>query len=83
MFNSISVKAAPVSGVITSGVITAGVFLRFDDPGASFDEWSEELSPQGASSISDIPRFVLVIRLLCEAAGEPRSRGAEVTFRGG
>lgn len=78
MFNSISAYAAPISGVMT-----AGIFLRFGDAGASIDEWPEEISASEASSVSDIPRFVLVIRLICEIAGESRPRGVEVTFLGG
>ena len=77
MFNSINVYAAPISGVTT-----VSIFLRFGDPGASIDEWPEEFSPP-AFSISDIPRFALVTRFLCEAAGVSRSRGVEVIFLGG
>lgn len=78
MFNSISVHAAPISGVMT-----ADIFLRFGDAGASTDECSGELSTPEAWSISDIPRFVFVIRLLSEVFGESRPRGVEVTFPGG
>ena len=78
MFNSTSVYAAPISGVMTPDL-----FLRFGDAGASIDEWLEGPSVSKASLISDIPRLVLAIRLLCEVAGESSPRGVEVTFLGG
>lgn len=74
MFNSISVYAAP-----SSGVIAGDTFLRFADAGASNEGGSEEPSAPEASSLSDTTRFVLVFPLAGELDGVSSSRGVEVT----
>ena len=78
-FNSISVKAAPISGVMGGEI-----FLRFADVGVPIEEWPEDPSASEASTLSDITRFVLVLLcLVCELDERPNPRGVEVTFLGG
>ena len=77
-FNSISVYAAPISGVMAGEI-----FLRLGDVGVDIDEWPRGSSTPEASSVSDITRFVCFIRLPRELDGLRETRGFEVTFLGG
>ena len=78
MLSSISVYAAPISGVMGGET-----FLRFADVGVFTEDCPEDPSASEASSLSDITRFVWVIRLMCELAGRPIPRGVEVIFLDG